>query len=488
MNTRFRHLPLLLLCLFPLVSCVARDDERVVVATVDFERPAQRIEGFGASIVGWHEDMVGLYRDPAYLDFVVGELGLSIFRMQVWGPVGVVPKEDWTQITYKDFDWSAYDNRAQVNNDFARALKARDPSIKIIGSIWSPPPWMKENGSLTGTGPGFLLAGDDPDNRLRDDRYKHYAKFLVEYQKYLIENGIGLYAFGPQNEPMFTQSFESCLFSGEEYARLVRTLGEMYAHEKVEKPLFYGPEDMTLASYNPDGTTVDQTRHNAYVENLMRDDVAPYFDIWATHGYSDGVNPDQPHNTTDYWKSIKKFGLPYWLTEGGTGGHEWPTPITNGVATRIHATLVGGHAEAFVCWQISEAKPSSHAIMLMDQPTPKTYAAMHYWRFIRPDSVRLEVEGGDDSVLLSAYQRPDGALVIVAINPKDAPCDLALGLRGTPATAFEDFQVFRTSADENLRELEPLVPVEGSLDWRMPAYSIVTLVGSPLSEEPGSAE
>ncbi len=445
---------------------------------VDTSVRHQTIEGFGASINGWSSQMIPVYSEQEFLDFVVDELGLSMFRMQVWPRVLPQAVENWEDISYEDFVWTGSATRGQVNNDFAIEIRERNPEIRIIGTIWSPPPWMKENNSLTGTKSGFLLAPDrtyDHDNRLKDDLYQHYAKFLVEYQKYLIEHGIGLYAFGPQNEPMFTQQFESNLMSGPEFARLVRTLGAMYEHEGVERPLIYGPEDMTMARYYPGGVGGDAARHNPYVDALMEEDTAKYFDIWATHGYSDGVNAGNAMDPAAYWNSIKQFGRPYWITEGGTGGHDWPTPITNGVASHIHHALTGGNVSAFVSWQITDGERSTHGLMHMREKTKKTYATMHYWRFIRPGAVRVDAGSSTNDVRASAYtDYRNHQLVIVAINNGPAT-DLDIEIEGDDRVF--SFQTYRTSATEDCEFVGDVEYADGTARIMLPANSITTLVG-----------
>ena len=71
--------------------------------SIDASRKYQTVEGFGASINGWNSRTIPIYEDPAYLDFVVHELGLSMFRMQLWPRVLPTEVSDWEAITYADF-------------------------------------------------------------------------------------------------------------------------------------------------------------------------------------------------------------------------------------------------------------------------------------------------------------------------------------------------------------------------------------------------
>ena len=70
-----------------------------------------------------------------------------------------------------------------------KQILAINPSIKILGSPWSPPTWMKDNGNSVG---GSLLP----------QYYDAYARYFVKYIQAMKANGITIYAITPQNEPL----------------------------------------------------------------------------------------------------------------------------------------------------------------------------------------------------------------------------------------------------------------------------------------------
>lgn len=442
---------------------------------VDPRQEFQRIEGFGASIIGWRDDLISMYQDPEYLDFVVHNLGLSIFRMQIWPDVSTRPIDRIEDIRHEDFVWEGPGRRGKINMDFAKAILSINPDIKIIGSIWSPPAWMKDSKKIQGTRAGFLLDTDrdyDDDNRLSDDMYEHYAKWVYEWVEYMKIQGVPLYALGPQNELMFTEPYESCMFTPDEFARLVRTIGKRFEKENAQRPIIYGPEDMTMATYEPGDKN---GRHTPYIDALMEEDVAPYFDVFATHGYTDGVEAGGRLDPKKYWESIQSFGRPYWITEGGTGGHEWPVPIENGMASYIHHALVDGNVNAFVCWQISDTERNTHGIMELATPTKKTYSAMHYWRFVRPGFRRVLAETKLDNLRASAFKDPDsGQIVMVLINDEGHArnIDIKAGDK-----SGHNFVPYTTSEKLNFAEREPVLSNDGHIEVDLPAKSITTLVG-----------
>lgn len=448
--------------------------QATVEAAIKFDQELQTLEGFGASIIGWRSDMASLYQDLDFIDFVVHDLGLSIFRMQIWPDVSTRPIDLIEDIRQEDFEWKGRGNRGRINMDFARRILEINPEIKIIGSIWSPPAWMKESGKIDGTRPGFLLdprRDFDHDNRLRDDRYGHYAKWIYEWVEYMHHEGIPLYALGPQNELMFTEPYESCMFTPEEFARLVKMIGERFEMEGMQRPIIYGPEDMTLAYYEPDKP---QGRHTPYVDALMDEEIAPYFDVFATHGYTDGVQEGGSLDPKRYWESIQHFDRPYWITEGGTGGHEWPAPIEQGIGSYIHHALVDGHVSAFVCWQITDVERNTHGVMEWHHPTKKTFAAMHYWKYIRPGFVRIQAVSESSDLRVSAFKNPDtGQLVVIVIN--DDTKDRTIRIK-VEAKVNGDFRPVTTSAHQNFQEGQYIDLENHLVKIDLTGKSITTLV------------
>lgn len=443
-------LPLLASLANPLLAATAQ---------IDADTTYQTIVGFGAA---------GGFNSEAMVDFGAYELGVSMYRMGIEPRILPDPVSDPDDIRYENFTVDGSVGGFLGSLDTYRALRSRRPETKMIGSVWTPPAWMKDNNAYTGTGSGSL-GGRDPDNRLSNDHYDDFAKFLVEYQKYMTALGMPLYGIGPQNEPYFTQSFDSCLYNGQEFANVVKAIGQAFDASSIDRPIIFGPEDMTLAYY---GTL----RHNAYVDALMANDVEGYFDVFATHGYTDGVQGGGTLDPAVYWNSIKQFGRPYWITEGGTGGHDWPTPITSGIGAYLHYALEAGNASAFVAWQLQGLADEHNVIG--PQPTKKTYAAMHFWRYIRPGFVRIgAVLSGTDrnGLRISAYRDPaKRRFVVVAINTNDSARTLDLSVAGGLQLGQVDY--FRTSASENFAHIGTVDLSDNNGSISLPALSMTTLV------------
>src|SRR3954452_14649066 len=149
--------------------------------TVDPSRAYQTMDGFGTSITDSSAQV--LYRlDPRTRDATMERLfspsagdGLSFLRQ----PMGASDFVGGPFYTYDDLPAGRTDfamerfsidhDRAQILPLLRRAL-ALNPRLKVIGSPWSPPAWMKTNGSLIG---GRLI--DDP--RIYDAYARYFVKF-----------------------------------------------------------------------------------------------------------------------------------------------------------------------------------------------------------------------------------------------------------------------------------------------------------------------
>jgi glucuronoarabinoxylan endo-1,4-beta-xylanase len=450
----------------PIVSASATD------VVVDGARRYQTIEGFGTCLIAWSGRFRQLYRTQEFQKIYVEGVGFNMLRVNMWGPTFEKPTEDFRQIRCEDFNMDADGGRPQIFVDFGRAILKLNPDIKIIGTVWSPPSWMKINKSITDKKSGAIRAGGygQCTNRVDPKYFRHFCKWMVEYVKLHNKLGVPFYAVSPGNEVQFTQSFESCVWDGKDYANIIIMLREMLNAEGYSHVKIFGPETMTSHLY--EGGT------GSYVKAIKDNPRAlEALDVFATHGYEDGVKAEMSATSSRrFWDLIKDTGKPFWITEGGTGGHNWPEPIQKGIGNALHNALVAGNCSAFVPWQITESSKSTHGIMLMSEYTPKTYTAMHYSRFIKPGAVRIDAQPGFGDVQVGAFLHPDsGELTIVAINPTDK--EQALNMTFNNLEGLASLKVFRTSASESLKEIGEVIISDNKTAFQMTPQSIVTFSG-----------
>ncbi len=167
---------------------------------VDSSQTFQSIDGFGYSLTGGSAFVINRLGQPqksALLQelFGSGENSVSVSYLRV--SIGAsdlnanVFSYDDVPSGQTDINLTKF-NLSEDTVDVVPLLKeilAINPSIKILSSPWSPPVWMKDNGSSVG---GSLIP----------QYYDAYARYFVKYIQDMKARGITIDAITPQNEPL----------------------------------------------------------------------------------------------------------------------------------------------------------------------------------------------------------------------------------------------------------------------------------------------
>lgn len=90
-----------------------------------------------------------------------------------------------------------------------KQILAINASIKILGSPWSAPSWMKTNDSSKG---GSLLP----------EYFESYARYFVRYIKAMQKEGIRIDAITPQNEPLNPKNNPSMYMTAEDQRDFIK--------------------------------------------------------------------------------------------------------------------------------------------------------------------------------------------------------------------------------------------------------------------------
>lgn len=432
-----------LLCL--LLSACGPREERIAV---DLSARRQTIQGLGVTATGtWIPEVVALYGQEPFALAIREALGASLIRLALPPEIQPVEHLDPSTLALDSFDFTKFDPPAA----FIRSIHASDPSVKVVLSIWSPPAWMKTNASTKNGG------------RLRPDRREHFARFCAAaclgFER---DYGVPVFALSIQNEPFFSETYDSCLYSPEEMRDTIRAVADAFAKWRVPTRLM-APEDHA-----------DIPRWFTYVDALAPTDAQRLFAL-NVHN-----EPSPARAWPRFHAAARKAGLPLWMTETSGEDPTWlGTPRKPGaldLARKIHDALVHGQCEAWVYWAITDPAPSEFALMALDTPTPKYHAARHYFRFIRPGAVRIDIPPGRPTILVSAFHHEaNRTLTIVALNTGAA--DEPVTVTFTNAPGFHEFETTRSSETQHSAELGTVHAASGSLHITLPAESVTTLFG-----------
>jgi hypothetical protein len=102
---------------------------------------------------------------------------------------------------------------------------------------------------------------------------------------------------------------------------------------------------------------------------------------------------------------------------------------------------------------------------------PDWYDIYHYSAFIRPGDVRIEITSSDSVVKPVAFEKPNGKVVVVAINSSSAEREVQV--QGLPAGVYGI--VFTTPKRKGVESQPVTVEAGELLLFQMPAQAIVTL-------------
>ena len=485
------------------------EDRRLMASTTVTITPnrAQTIEGFGTSLGG--QTSLSLVRTPEFQKAYYRDLGASVFRIALnpWTLKGTtkngkqsigaaVDMGPHIDVNADKFDFT--DPNIVKYGQFARAAARFGSEVRIIGSVWSPPFWMKgeeinpSTGRPNGTFPTYDdSTGNTAGGSLKDtpgnlDQFGRYvAAYVYGFQRAF---GVPLYALSIQNELAFHEPYSSAVYDPALYVKAVKAVNQWFEKYGLTTKII-GPEDVGVGSTTDTGIL---NRQMAYVDALRADPEAlAAVDGFAIHGYAnDGVTPQRsPEMWYRYWNGqdgdhaydtyagIKSDRKESWMTESSGYKNNWGNALV--FAGAIQDSVVQGNASAYVYWGATNSyKSSFEALAYNDDYSSPLYVAMkHFAKYVRPGSVRLQTDGGSPTgVYTSAFTDAEtNTLTTVLINETTAANRVTLKLDDIGLTRFGT--AVASVEGKAWQVMDSMRVRGGQVTFTMPAGSIFTLVG-----------
>lgn len=215
---------------------------------VDTTQTYQTIDGFGFALTGGSAYLINQL--PSYQkNDLIKELfasdstfiGISYLRISIGAS-----DLDAQVFSYDDMTGSATDSLLQhfsIEPDKAnlipvlQSIVALNPNIKILGSPWSAPAWMKTN-------------NDPRGGSLKPQYYGVYANYFVKYIQAMQAEGIRIDAITPQNEPLNPNNNPSMTMSAIEEADFVRNyLGPAFKAANIDTKIIVYDHNCDVPSY-----------------------------------------------------------------------------------------------------------------------------------------------------------------------------------------------------------------------------------------------
>jgi glucosylceramidase len=188
---------------------------------VDSTQTYQTVDGFGYTLTGGSASLINALPSAtkaALLQELFGKeetsIGVSYLRLSIGASDLNASVYSYDDLPSGQTDPSLSKfSLAQDTVDLIPLLKqilAVNPSIKILGSPWSAPVWMKDNSASMG---GSLMP----------QYYTTYANYLVKYVQQMKAKGITIDAITPQNEPLNGGNNPSMVMTATQQADFIRT-------------------------------------------------------------------------------------------------------------------------------------------------------------------------------------------------------------------------------------------------------------------------
>lgn len=289
------------------------------------------------------------------------------------------------------------------------AIKTAGGKLLTYASPWSPPAFMKStNNMLKG---GTLLP------EYNQSWANYYPKFIKAYEK----EGIPIWGITVQNEPMATQTWESCIFSAEaERDFLKNFLGPTMKKEGLtDKKIVVWDHNRDLMTQranvifsDPEASKYAWGMGFHWYESWsggasMFDNVRKVYEDYPTKNllFTEGCVEKFDAKKYQFWANGERYGISMIndFNNGTVGWTDW----------NILLDQNGGpnHVGNF-CFAPIHADTNSGELIY----TPSYYYIGHFSKFIRQDAKRVSTSVSRSSLLSTSFLNIDGKMVTVVMN------------------------------------------------------------------------
>lgn len=384
----------------------------------------QPIDGFGYTLTGGSAQLIHALpeaKQTALLQELFGNAASSIGVSYIRISIGASDL-DATVFSYDDLPAGETDPtlaKFDLGKDkealipVLKKMLAINPSIKILGSPWSPPVWMKDNNNSIG-------------GSLKPEYYGVYANYFVKYIQAMKAEGITIDAVTIQNEPQHGGNNPSMVMSAAQQASFIKTaLGPAFQSAGIITKII-------VWDHNCDNP--------GYPKAILADaDAAKYVNGSAFHLYAGDISalsevhnayPDKALYFTEQWTSSEgQFeGDLKWHVKNVVIG-----AVRNWSRVALEWNLAnnaafGPHTEGG-CTQCKGAL----TITTTDYTRNVSYYIIaHASKFVTPGSVRIS-SNGPATLPNAAFTRPDGKKVLIVSNDSDGDLGFNIEFKGKAA-------------------------------------------------------
>ena len=412
----------------------SNNNSRYPAIIIDPEQGMQTIDGLGFAVTGGSAEHL-MKMDPRERTKILKELygtgpediGISYVRLSI----GSSDLNSFT-FSYNDLEEGETDyelDKFSLDQDLKdvvpvmKEILAINPRIKIMGSPWSAPVWMKTNGNIRG-------------GKLKENCYEVYAKYFVKYIQEMDKQGIPIDAITVQNEPMNSRNTPSMSWFWFEQANFIKNhLGPAFEKNNINTKIVIFDHNTdrpdyplsilrdTAASRFIDGSGFHNYRGNMESMSMVhraRPDKNIYFteQMVTENPQSEAIEITEPvkrliiDGTNNWSRNIILWNLaadplndPH-TDNGGCSMCQGAITIDGNDVSRNIAYYAVAHASKLV-------SPGSRRIYSTQGDEPSIFL---YQDEQRPMVYRTGIRENSDLLPNVAFKTPDNRIVLIVAN------------------------------------------------------------------------
>ncbi|MBT9395582.1 RICIN domain-containing protein [Hymenobacter sp. NST-14] len=370
----------------------------------------QTIDGFGASLTGssaylLNQKLSAAQRDALLNDLFTGSgIRLSFLRHSM----GASDFSAYGNYTYNDKPSGQTDPNLTsfgLGRDLTdvvpmlKAIRGKNGSLKIMGTPWTAPTWMKE--VPTQWNGGWLSTA----------WYQAYANYFVKYVQAMQAQGLPVYAVTLQNEPLYAAPYVSMrMDAGNQAAFLKNNIGPAFRSAGLSTKLIAYDHNWDRPDY-PNAIFADAA-------------AAQYAAGSAFHGYGGTVSQQTATHNAYPNKDI-------WFTEiSGTVGSSFAGDLRWHLSNIIIGTT-RNWAKSALEWNLALDQNNGptnggctdcRGVVTIHNGTGSVtrnveyYALGHASKFVDPGAVRVASDSQSGGLETVAFRNPDGSKVLIVLN------------------------------------------------------------------------
>lgn len=309
-----------------------------------------------------------------------------------------------------------------------QAIAAAGGKLTLYASPWSPPAFMKTNNDILHGG------------KLKKEFYQSWANYYTKFIKAYEAEGIPIWGISIQNEPMATQRWESCIFTGEEERDFLKNnLGPTMQKAGLGSKKIIGWDHNRDLLYQRASTLLNDPAAAKYLwgigyhwyepwsggepmfNNLkLVNEAYPNTNLLFTEGCKEAFDLTKVND----WKLGEKYGVNmiHDFNNGSVGFTDW----------NILLDETGGpnHVQNFCFAPIHGNTKTGELIY-----TNEYFYIGHFSKFIQPGAKRIVSSASRSQLLTTAFKNPDGTVAVIVMNQGDAKTQYYLWINGKAAEA-----------------------------------------------------